>query len=98
MVQKLLISVLFTSSLFSQTTSTGTKTPANKAAPAVKTQSPTPTPSTKPDHKATADPAEQTVIMVHGLCDKDDKAAPTSSDKCLTTVGREEFDKVTEAV
>jgi hypothetical protein len=98
MVRKLLISVLFTSSLFSQTTSSATKTPPSKAAPTAKTQSATPTHGAKPDQKATADPAEQTVITVHGLCDKSDKAGAINSDKCFTAVGREEFDKVTEAV
>ena len=103
MVRKLLIGVLFTSSLFShitfsQTTSAAPKAPPTKAAGAAKTPSATPTPGSKPDQKPAADPAEQTVITVHGLCDKSDKAAPINSDKCVTAVGREEFEKVTEAV
>ncbi len=104
MVQKLLISVLFITSClfsqtaFSQTTSTPPKTPSTKAAGAAKTPSATPTPGVKPDQKATDAPAEETIITVHGLCDKNGKAAGANSDKCVTTVGREEFDQVTQAV
>ena len=98
MVRKLLISVLFTSSLFSQTTSTPTKAHPPKAAGDAKTPSPSPTPAAKPDKKATDAPAEETVITVHGLCDKSDKTAGTNGDKCVRTVGREEFDSVMQAV
>ncbi len=98
MVPKLLISVLFTSSLFSQTTSTPPKAPPTKPAGAAKAPSATPTPGVKPEQKAADAPAEETVITVHGLCDKSDKTAGPNSDKCVTTVGREEFDQVTHAV
>ena len=106
MVRNRLICVLLTASSFlsAQFASAQTKAPTSKAPAAQGTKAPasTPTPNAPADKKqpaATQDAAaEETVITVHGLCDKNDKAATASKDSCFTTVGREEFDKVTQAV
>ncbi len=93
---------IFAQSVFAQTTPAQTKAPASKAPAAGASKSPTPAPSAQTDKKPSATSpgaaSDQTVITIHGLCDKNDKAAAASNDKCFTTVGREEFDKVTQAV
>jgi flagellar motor protein MotB len=104
MLRNHLICAIFVMSLSASSVFAQAKTPASKtpAASGTKTPAPTPSANTQGDKKpaaATADATnEQTIITIHGLCDKNDKAAAADSSKCYTTVGREEFDKVVQAV
>jgi hypothetical protein len=100
--QTIFAQTMFAQTTPAQTTPAQTKAPTSKApaAGAAKSPTPAPAPSGQSDKKpsttspdAASDPA---VITVHGLCGKRDKAA--AADACFTTVGRDEFDKVTQAV
>jgi hypothetical protein len=94
MLRNHLICAIFVISLSACGVFAQAKPPASKATvPAGTTQSENKKTAVTPDTTA-----EQTVITIHGLCDKRDKAAAADSTKCYTTVGRDEFDKVVQAV
>lgn len=105
MVRNLLIIVLSATSVFAQAVFAQTKPPASKSPSATPgkspaaSKSPSPAPSAAPDKKTPDAPPEETVITIHGLCDKKDAAKNgANKDSCVSTVGREEFEEVVQTV